>query len=166
MNQWSHPPLQQSKKLVNNTSSHTKPTWWWKICCQTANKVGSQATWNFSPHCTAKTTFIWTQNGTRTRGSVQQFHEVIQRTWSQGYSKFPKGEETCYCLPILQSSRKLVAQQRSDYYGIQWLISFKSRTTPLRCNQRLHSEYKTKGASHYSINIWSSRTAQFSSHCI
>ena len=31
---------------------------------------------------------------------------------------------------------------------------------------KLHSEYKTNGASHYSINIWSSRTAQYSCHCI
>ena len=53
--------------------------------------------------------------------------------------------------------------------GLIWnqqLISRRWRRTPHRCKHKLHSEYKTKDASHYSINIWNSRTAFSSCHCI
>jgi len=33
-------------------------------------------------------------------------------------------------------------------------------------NYRLHSEYKTKGVSHHSIHIWSTRTTESSCHCL
>jgi len=58
---------------------------------------------------------------------VPLFQEEVHRTRTQGFREFPRGDETCNCLSIVQASRKLVQRQRSDYYGIQALKIFKSK---------------------------------------
>ena len=49
---------------------------------------------------------IFSVDWNKISGSVPLFNEEIQRTRSQGSSVIPRGDKTCYCLPIVQSSRK------------------------------------------------------------
>jgi len=92
------------------------PTTKWKICCHTANKDVSKATWIFSSLCKAKTTCNWMQTGTRTRTlpSIPQFHEGLWRIRSHGTSELSRAEAT-----MLRSSTSCRLQE-NKYHNKDW----------------------------------------------
>ena len=71
---------------------HYNSRTWWKICGQTSNQDGSQATWIISPLCRAKAACHRTQAGktTRTQNTISWIYEGVWRTRLHGTSEFPR----------------------------------------------------------------------------